>query len=471
MKIFLYNTLGRKKEEFKPLLAGRLSFYYCGPTVYFTPHLGNLRGALCADIVHRTFKYLNYDVLMARNYTDVGHLTSDADEGEDKMTKTVRAENLRAEEVAAKYIAAYEEDTGKLNILEPKFKPRATETIAEMIEMIQLLMAKGYAYGTDLGIYFSVGQFENYNRLSGRHLDQDQAGAGRGEVSDPKKKDPRDFSLWFFKAGNHKSAAQFWPSPFVSPLTENGYGFPGWHLECSAMIKKFLGDTIDIHMGGIEHISIHHSNEIAQSEASSGLKLANYWLHNEHLLVDKGKMSKSLGNVFNLKELEAKGFSPMALRFFFLQAHYRSRQNFTFEALKAAQKGLSSLIGKMEKLGRTVGQVDSGFRDKFLERLLDDFNAPKSLSLIAEILKSDLSPADQLATLLDFDQVWALNLAQSLSAVQAKEWPQAVNDLLKQREEARKNKDFARADEIRDELARLGYEVRDLPGGQSLAER
>lgn len=470
MKILLYNTLNRKKEEFKPIKAGYLSFYYCGPTVYWIQHIGNLRGAFCADIVHRTFKYLNYDVSMVRNYTDVGHLTSDADEGEDKMEKTAKKENTSPESVANKFIKIYERDTKKLNILEPKFKPRATENINEMIDMIQLLIAKGYAYATDLAVYFEVDKFKNYSVLSGCKMEKNKTGAGQGDVSDPKKKNYCDFALWFFKAGVHKNALQFWPSPFVSSLVENGYGFPGWHIECSAMIRKILGNTIDIHMGGIEHVSIHHSNEIAQSESVSGVKLANYWIHNEHLLVNNGKMSKSQGSAFSLEDIENKGFSSISLRYFFLQANYRSKQNFTFEALKAAQKGLTIIYNKIKKLGTVIGEINIDFKNKFLDYLLDNFNTPKTLSLISEILKSDLSNEDKLATLLDFDNIWALDFSKIIdNDANSIFLSEDIKKLLIDREEARKNKDFVEADKVRIKIEELGYKIEDLPDGRSVA--
>ncbi len=471
MKILLYNTLSKKKEEFKALKAGHLSFYYCGPTVYWTQHIGNLRGSFCADIIHRSFKYLNYDVSMVRNYTDVGHLSSDEDEGEDKIESTARKEKIKAEDVANKFIEQYERDVEKMNILEPKFKPRATENIEEMISLVQLLIAKGYAYVTDLAVYFEVDKFEDYYKISGRKKDKNKRGSGRGTVLDPQKKDPQDFALWFFRAGSHKNALQFWPSPFSSKLVENGLGFPGWHLECSAMIKKILGATIDIHMGGIEHVSIHHSNEIAQSEAANEAKLANYWLHNEHLLFDNSKMSKSEGTAFSLSDIEDKGFKALSLRYFFLQAHYRSKQNFTLEALKASQKGFSKLVEKLSKLGPDIGLVDEGYKEKFLEYLLDDFNVSRTLALIPEILKSDLANKDKLATIIDFDSIWGLDLAKNcLENKMKKELPEEVEKLLKERELARKNKDFAEADKNRELLEKMGYQVKDLPNGQSLVE-
>jgi cysteinyl-tRNA synthetase len=469
-KILLYNTLSRKKEEFKPLKAGHLSFYYCGPTVYWTQHIGNLRGSVCADLIHRTFKYLNYDVSMTRNYTDVGHLTSDEDSGEDKMEKTAKKENLDPNQIAEKYIKIYEEDTRKINILEPKYKPKATENIEQMIDLIQILMAKGYAYATDLAIYFDISKFENYTSLSRQKLEKNKSGAGSGDFYDINKRNSADFSLWFFRAGEHKNALQYWPSPFFSPLVDNGQGFPGWHLECSAMIKRYLGNTIDIHMGGIEHVSVHHTNEIAQSEAANGVKLATYWLHNEHLLVNNGKMSKSQGTSYSLNEIEEKGFKPLALRYFFLQSHYRSKQNFTFEALKGAQKGLSNIESKILKLGDVVGEVNNDFKEKFLDYLLDDFNLPKSLAIIPEVLKSDISNQDKLATILDFDQVWGLNLEAIFKKQEKEIIDETIREIIKKRDEARRNKDFIKSDELRDELESLGYKVEDSINGTSVSK-
>ncbi len=475
MKILIYNTLNRKKEEFKPIKAGLLSFYYCGPTVYWTQHIGNLRGSFCADIIHRTFKYLNYDVSMVRNYTDVGHLVSDEDHGEDKMEKTAKIENLSPKDIADKFINIYEKDVANLNILDPKFKPRATENIEEMIDIIQLLIAKGYAYSTDLAVYFEVAKFKNYNNLSGRKPDKNKFGAGRGIIGDPKKKNQNDFALWFFKTASHKNALQFWPSPFFSSSVENGYGFPGWHLECSAMIKKNLGNTIDIHMGGIEHVSVHHSNEIAQSEAANGVKLANYWIHNEHLVFNNEKMSKSQGTAFSLDDIIAKGFSSLSLRYFFLQAHYRSKQNFSYEALKASQKGLSSLFTKIQKLGNEIGNIDPSFEKLFLDSLLDDFNTPKTLAIIPEILKSELSNPDKLATILKFDSIWSLDLEKNMNKnIEQKKieemqnsLPDNIKEILDERIEARKNKDFKKSDDLRLKLESLGYELKDMPNNET----
>lgn len=465
-KIIVYNTLNRKKEEFKPLENpwwGRpiVKFYHCGPTVYWTQHIGNLRGAFCADVVVRTLKYSGYKVKHARNYTDVGHLTSDGDEGEDKMEKGAKREGLKPKKIADKYIDIFEKDVSKLNLLEPDYKPRATRCIKEMIDMVDILLKKGYAYQTNLAIYFDVSKFENYYQLSRQIGEENIAGAGSGEVSDPDKKNYADFAIWLFKVGQHENALQTWRSPFYSPLVKNGEGFPGWHLECSAMIKKYLGDTIDIHMGGIEHIPVHHTNEIAQSEAANGVKFTNYWLHNNHLLVDNKKMAKSEGTSYSLSDIEDRGFEPLVLRYFFLQAHYRAKQNFTWEALQAAQNGLNHLYNQIRDLGKKQGKINKDFKNRFIKKLSDDFNTPEALALISELLKSGLKDRDKLATIKDFDKVLGLNLDKNTSQ---KRLPKNVKELIKQREEARKVNNWQKSDELRDKIQQKGYIVEDSQG-------
>lgn len=465
----LYNTLSRTIEEFKPIRDKKVGMYYCGPTVYWTQHIGNLRGMFCADLVVRTFKYLGYKVKFVRNYTDVGHLTSDADAGEDKMEKASRREKILPAEIADKYIKIYEHDTAALNLNEPDVKPRATEYIKEMIKMVQTLLDKGFAYTTDLAVYFDVTKAKNYNQLSRQNLDEQIKGAGSGEVEDPQKKHSPDFALWFFKAGKHQNAIQTWPSPFTSALVAKGEGFPGWHIECSAMSKKNLGDTFDIHMGGIEHIPVHHTNEIAQSESANGVKFVNYWLHNEHLTVNSGKMSKSEGTGYSLQEVEDKGFKPLVLRYFFLQAHYRSRQNFTWEALQAAQNGLDRIYSQVINLGKKNGRINNDFKDKFVQAISDDFNSPQALAVLQEVLKSDLSDADKLATILDFDQVLGLGLDKVKK--EKVEIPKEVQALVKERDEARKNKDWAKSDELRDKIGELGFTVEDTSEGQVIKKK
>ncbi len=467
--IKLYNTLSRKTEEFKPLKDKKVNMYYCGPTVYWTQHIGNLRGMFCADLVVRVLKYLGYKVKFVRNYTDVGHLTSDSDTGEDKMEKGVKREGLNPQQIADKYIKIYEQDTAKLNLGEPNVKPRATKYVKEMIKMVQTLLDKGFAYTTDLAVYFDVTKAQNYNQLSGQNLEEQIKGAGTGEAEDPQKKHAPDFALWFFKAGRHQNALQTWPSQFKSPLVEKGRGFPGWHIECSAMSKKNLGDTFDIHMGGIEHVPVHHTNEIAQSESANGVKFVNYWLHNEHLTVNGGKMAKSEGTGFSLQEVEEKGFKPLALRYFFLQAHYGSKQNFTWEALQASQTGLERIYSQVLELGKRKGRINNDFKNKFIEALSDDFNSPQALAVLQEVLKSDLSALDKLATILDFDKVLGLDLVKVKKEKVV--IPKEVQDLVKAREEARNNKDWGKSDELRKKIGELGFIVEDTASGQEVKEK
>ncbi len=458
-KVKLYNTLTRKKEEFKPITPGKVLMYHCGPTVYWTQHIGNMRAMVLADLVVRTFKYLGYDIKLVRNYTDVGHLTDDGDEGEDKMEKTAKKEKATPEQIAEKYIKIFERDIKLLNILEPDVKPRATECVQDIIKMAQTLLDKGYAYSTDLAIYFDVTKAKDYTRLSRQKLEEQIKDAGKAEVSDPQKKHAADFAIWFFKAGKHKHALQYWPSPFHSPLVENGEGFPGWHMECSVMANKFLAKTIDIHMGGVEHIPVHHTNEIAQSESANGVEFVHYWLHNEHLSVNGGKMSKSEGTAYALQEIIDKGFNPLALRYFFLQAHYRSKQNFTWEALQAAEKGLNKLKQAAQKTDTAPGKINEKFREKFVTYISDDFNMPQALSVAFELLKSDLSAADKKATLLDFDRVFGLKLDKN-DAEQEK-IPAEVKQLAEQRQQARQSGDWNLADKLRDQINKMGYNIKD----------
>ncbi|MBL7053361.1 MAG: cysteine--tRNA ligase [Candidatus Portnoybacteria bacterium] len=452
MALKLYNTLTRKKEIFKPIKKDSVSFYYCGPTVYWTQHIGVMFGSVCADLINRTLQYLNYKVKSVRNYTDVGHLTSDQDEGQDKMEKAAQREKLDPQKIADKYIKIFEQDVKDLNILEPSIKPKATEYIQEMIEMTQTLLNKKYAYQTDLAIYFDISKAKNYTQLSGQKIEDKIEGAGKGDVTDPQKKHPADFALWFFKAGIHKNALQTWPSPW-------GQGFPGWHIECSTMSKKNLGNTIDIHMGGIEHIPVHHTNEIAQSESANEVKFVNYWIHNGHLLVDNKKMSKSLGNVYSLTDVKNKGFNPLALRFLFLQTHYRSSQNFTWEIIKSAQKGLDNLYDQINKLGNKLGKIDKKYKDEFIDKISNDFNIPQALALTQQLLKSDLSNENKLATILDFDKILGLNLDKIKK--EKIDIPEEIKKLLEKREQARKDEKWKEADKIRKEIEKKGYQIED----------
>ncbi len=460
--ILLFNTLSKKKELFVPLKKDMVVMYHCGPTVYWNQHIGNMRAMVVADIVRRTFLYDGYKVDFVRNYTDVGHLTGDnvgdADSGEDRMEKAAKREHLSPDAIADKYIKSFTEDILLLNTLPPTHTPRATEYISEMIDMVQTLLDKGFAYAAPEAIYFDVKKFPDYTKLSGQKLDSTEAGEGSGTVKDTNKHNPHDFALWFFKTGPHANALQTWPSPFSSPLVKNGQGFPGWHIECSVMSKHFLGSTFDIHLGGIEHVPIHHTNEIAQSECANGVKFVDYWLHNEHLLVDGKKMSKSEGTSYLLKDIIDKGFSPLALRYFFLQAQYRSKQNFTWEGIEAAEKTLKKLKNFLATISET-GKIDATYKKSFQKFINDDFNVSGALAVIWDLVKdTKVSDEDKKATILDFDKVLGLKLDEIVpDAKISKE----VEELVEMRRKARISKDWKKADELRLEIEKHNFEVLD----------
>lgn len=481
----IYNTLTRKKQEFKPIKNGKVLMYHCGPTVYWTQHLGNMRAVVMADLVMRTFKYLDYKVTLVRNYTDVGHLTSDSDEGEDKIEKSAREEKLSPKQIADKYTKIFDKDIKLLNTLPATYKPQATECIRDMIKMVEILLDKKFAYTTDLAVYFDISKAKNYTALSGQKMDEKLKDAGQAEVSDANKKNPADFALWFFKAGKHKNALQYWKSPFKSKLVENGEGFPGWHLECSVMANKYLGPTIDVHMGGVEHIGVHHTNEIAQSEAANGVKFVNYWLHNEHLLVDNKKMSKSAGTGYSLQQVIDKGYDPLAVRYFFLQAHYKSKQNFTWKALEASQTALDKLYSFIQNQPAKDPDIPAGAKNRIHERNLnlikeykkqfkyyisEDFVIPGGLGLVWEIVKDRLLPySEKKKLILDFDKVLGLNLKQvKLEKIKI---PKEVEELVRQREKARQEKNWGLADKLRNKMAKSGYEVEDTPDGPKIIKK
>lgn len=507
----LYNTLSRKLEEFKPIKDKQVAFYHCGPTVYWVQHIGNLRAMTWADFIRRSLVYLGYHVKFVRNYTDVGHLTSDQDQGEDKMEKAARnmlffkckycgkitpsfiqvdkksfktiklinnyhqcnfcgkmnlLENnndyfyrsleITPTEIANKYIKIFEDDTKALNILEPDYKPRASQYIEQMQDMIQTLLDKKYAYITSLAVVYDVSKFPKYNDLNHQKLELNKQGAGKGQVDDPEKKHFADFNLWVFKKGVHENALQTWDSPW-------GIGFPGWHIECSVMAKALLGETIDIHMGGVEHISVHHTNEIAQSEAANGVPFVHYWIHNEHLNVNDEKMAKSAGTGFTLKEVTDHGFEPLALRYFFLSAHYRSKQNFTWEALKSAQETLNKLrriVSDLKSDKSDLKPIKNSFKKDFEEAIANDFQIPQALAVMWNMIKSDLSSKEKLKLLFNFDQVFGLNLDQVAEEI----IPDEIEELAKKRQTAKDAKDYKKADEIRNVLHEKGYEVEDEKG-------
>ncbi len=459
----IFNTLGRKLEVFKPIEEGKVRFYHCGPTVYWTQHIGNMRAMTAADYIRRALAYTGYDVKYVRNYTDFGHLTSDGDTGEDKMEKGAKREGLTPKEIADKYIKEFEVDVSSLNNLPPTVTARATDYLQDMIKMVQDLVDKGFAYLTPTAIFFDISKFPEYTKLSGQKLEMNKLGEGHGDVTDQNKKNPADFALWFFRTGAHKNALQYWKSPFSSPEVENGYGFPGWHIECSAMAKANLGETIDIHMGGVEHIPVHHTNEIAQSESANGVDYVHYWIHNEHLDVDGTKMSKSLGNVYNLSNIIDKGYDPIALRYFFLQSHYRSKQNFTFEALDSAQTSLNRLVNSLKQIKSEDSdptEINGNYRKLFIEALEEDFNLPKALAVVWEVLKSEIPNPVKFDTIIDFDKVLGLNLLEKVN--QEDQIPEEAKRLINERIEARLQKDWKKSDELRDLIKqKFGIDVKD----------
>jgi cysteinyl-tRNA synthetase len=465
-EIKLFNTLGKTQEIFSPVNENKVLIYHCGPTLYWTQHIGNLRAAFVGDIVNRTMRYAGYDVTFVRNYTDVGHLSGDnegdADTGEDRMAKAATREGATPEEIAKKYQLEFDTDLERLNIQTPEHRPHATEHIEAMIALVQDLLDKECTYQTDLAIYFDTSKAQDYYKLSGQKAESLEGGAGTGEVQDNAKRNHTDFALWFFKKGAHKHALQTWENPFSD--TE---GFPGWHIECSAMIRDILGSTIDIHLGGVEHVPIHHTNEIAQSECANNAPLAHYWLHNEHLLVDGGKMSKSGGTAYYMLDIMSEGYDPLDLRYFFLQAHYRSKQNFTWDALDAARTARQRLHERVSSLP-DGGIVDPHFKTKFQEKLYDDFNTAGALAVLSDVLKSDMSDADKRATILSFDEVLGLDLGVQIDDI---EIPQEVQKLLDERNQARSEKDWHKSDQLRDKIASHGYDVHDTPDGQTINKK
>lgn len=484
-KLFLYNTLSREKEEFKPIKSGKVGLYTCGPTVYNFAHIGNLRTYLFEDILKRVLRYNGYQVKHVMNITDVGHLTGDRDMGEDKLEKGARREGKTAWEIAEFYTKAFQADLKKLNIVEPNIWCKATDYVAEQIDLIKILEEKGYTYATSDGLYFDTAKFKNYPKLSHQNLKALQAGA-RVEIN-PEKKNPTDFALWKFSIPHPSplllKERETVPHPTISPPCEGGekrggkrqmewdspwgVGFPGWHIECSAMSLKLLGEQLDIHCGGVDHIDVHHTNEIAQSEAATGEKFFNYWLHGVFLNIAGGKkMAKSEDNFLTLENaLLKKGIDPLVYRFAVLQTHYRKPMEYSEGAMKNAQDGLEHLCNQVRDLGKKSGKIDANFKDKFLEANNDDLNMPRSLAVAQELLKSNLSPEIKLATILDFDKVLGLNFGKE------EKLPAEIKKLVEQRKEARRVKNFKESDKLRERIEKSGYTVEDTGGGMRVLKR
>lgn len=471
----VFNTLGRDLQTFKPLERKKVKMYQCGPTVYSRQHIGNMLSVVKIDLIRRSLEYLGYKVIHTRNITDVGHLLGDnegdADQGEDRMAKGAKRENLTPEQIAKKYTNLYHKDVSALNALEPTYETPATSYINQMAQMVQELINKGYAYATQYGIYFEVDKFPKYNELNMQKLEKNIEGKGHGDHDETGKKKPYDFAIWFFKTGNHENALQTWKYKFEGIEQKILEGFPGWHIECSAMAKDTLGETIDIHFGGTEHISIHHTNEIAQSESANNATFSNYWLHLEHLLIDGGKMSKSLGNVYSLDDVIEKGFDPMDFRYFLLGSHYRSKQNFTWEALEAARNARRKMVDLAlvwsENQNAKNVDIEENYKAKFVDALENDFNIPKALAVFWEMAKSDSLEAEKkLATLMDFDKVFGLRIDENIKSQNDPVINSEISRLLKERDLAKLQGNFQKADQIRD-LLKTDHKVlvEDTPDG------
>jgi cysteinyl-tRNA synthetase len=454
--IKFYNTLTHQKEEFKPIHDGKVGMYACGPTVYWFAHIGNMRTYVFVDILRRTLEFNGYEVKLVMNITDVGHLTDDANEGEDKMIIAMKREGKTAYEIADVYTEAFMKDVSRLNIKPAQMYPRATKHLHEQIEMIQQLETKGYTYQTSDGIYFDTSKLESYGRLSGQSAEEKKAGA-RIEMGE--KKHPTDFALWKFSPKDQKREME-WESPW-------GVGFPGWHIECSAMSMKYLDVPFDIHTGGIDHIPVHHENELAQTEASEGVLQANVWMHGEFLTVDGGKMSKSLGNLYTIDQLIERGYDPLAYRYFVLGAHYRTKLNFTFEGLEGAQNALKKLRATIRHWDQPE-KISEEYLAKFQQAVNDDLNTPRALAILWELVDSDLVSSEKAATLLRFDQVLGLKLETYVG--EQIEVPTEIQLLLEQRAIARENKDWDTSDMLRDQIKEKGYLVEDTADGQQLTE-
>ena len=455
MALKLFNTLTRKKEVFKPIKDKTAGVYTCGPTVYWYQHIGNLRSYIFSDILKRVLLYDGYKVKHVMNVTDVGHLTSDADEGEDKIEKAAQKEHKNAKEIAEYYLKIFKEDFKKLNIIEPNVWSKATEHIAEQIELIKKLEKNGFTYKTSDGIYFDTSKMKDYGKMA--NLKNQKLEAGK-RIDLGEKKNITDFALWKFSPSTDSGQAkrqQEWNSPW-------GIGFPGWHIECSAMSMKHLGEHFDIHTGGIDHIPVHHTNEIAQNEGATGHKVVNFWIHGEFLTSAGEKISKSKGGLFTLSELEEKGFNPMAFRYLMFTAHYRTPLNFSLQALQEAQNGYERLNNIISEI-KDDKKINKKYLEEFEKAIDNDLDMPKALSVLWKMLR-DQKAIGKIKTIAEMDKVFGLDLLKK----EELKIPQEVKKLINERETARKNKDFNKSDELRDKIKELGYLVEDTIEGQKI---
>ena len=463
MDLYFYNTLTKQKEKFEPLDSKKVRIYSCGPTVYKDATIGNMRTNIFQDVLRRVLRYNGYKIKHVMNITDVGHLVSDGDEGEDKMLKSAREEHKTPLEIAEHYTKLFFDDLKALNVETPEVVCKATDHINEMLEYVRELIKNGYAYETSTAVYFDISKLDKYPVLSNLNLEEQKAGA-RVEV-DKEKKNPYDFALWIKAPENHLMK---WDSEF-------GPSYPGWHIECSAMGRKYLGKQFDIHTGGIDLIPTHHENEIAQSKGATGKIPARYWMHGEYLLINGGKMSKSLGNVYLVKDIKEKGYEPLAYRLFSYSCNYRNKLNFTWEGIESAQKSLERLRGSYRAHLNGTDNLDEKDREKlanieenFHKAINDDLNMPLAMSYVWEAARFEKKSPEVAKMLAKFDTILGIDIDKQ---EEQKEIPQEISELLEQRKKARENKDWAKSDEIRDLISEKGYIVKDTKNGQEISKK
>ena len=463
-KLQFYNTLTRKVETFIPNQDGKVGMYTCGPTVYHFAHIGNLRSYIMEDVLEKTLRYLGYDVKRVMNITDVGHLSSDGDTGEDKMLKGAKREHKTVMEIAQFYTDRFFDDCKKLNIKTPEVVEPATNCIDEFIHMIQVLLEKGYAYQAGGNVYFDTSKLKDYYVFSSQNEKELLVGVREDVEEDANKKNKNDFVLWFTKSKFEDQALK-WESPW-------GTGYPGWHIECSCISMKHLGETMDIHCGGVDNIFPHHTNEIAQSESYTGHKWCNYWFHVQYLNDKSGKMSKSKGDFLTVSLLQEKGYDPIVYRMFCLQSHYRKPLEFSYEALDnvgSAYRKLIKRIGELKNEGSVEQEKFAEYKKRFEKELCNDLNTSMALTVVYDLLKADMNDATKRALLADFDRVLSLNLLTASVEEEAggvdAELEAKILAMIEERKEAKKAKNFAEADRIRDELKAQGIEVTDIPNG------
>ena len=463
MDIFFYNTLTRKKELFKPINEREVRIYSCGPTVYKDATIGNMRTSIFQDVLRRVLRYNGYKLKHAMNITDVGHLVSDGDEGEDKMVKSAREEHKSPEEIAKHYTKLFFDDLKALNLETPEIVCKATDHIKEMLEYVKVLVEKGFAYETSTAIYFDISKLDKYPVLSNLNIEEQKAGA-RVEV-DKEKKNPYDFALWIKAPENHLMK---WDSPW-------GPSYPGWHIECSAMGQKYLGEQFDIHTGGIDLIPTHHENEIAQSKGYCGKIPANYWLHGEYLLIDGGKMSKSLGNVYLLKDITNKGYNPLSYKLLTYSSHYRNKLNFTWESMESSDKALERLKNgyKLHLKGTddVEDEIINEYEERFHKAINDDLNMPLAMSVVWEVVRNEKKSPKLAKLLIKFDTILGLKIDEDNESAKEKEIPEEILMLVDERKVARENKNWEESDRLRNLINEKGYSIKDTKDGVEISKK